>query len=451
MRIHFIAIGGAVMHNMAIALQKMGNVVSGSDDEIFNPAKDNLARYNLLPKNYGWFPEKISNDIDVIILGMHARQNNPELIEAQKLGLKIYSFPEYVYANSVQKKRVVIAGSHGKTTITSMVMHVLKLAGITFDYLVGSSIKGFDTMVKLSADAPLIIIEGDEYLSSPIDPRPKFHWYKPHIAVINGIAWDHINVFPTFTNYMAQFKTFAAQVDKSGALFYFRDDVNVTECIQYAQCSNKQAYQAHEAINHDEKLYLQADHNKVPVQFIGNHNLINVNAAKHVCNSLGINNQQFYQYIATYTGAGRRLELIAENHTTKAFIDFAHAPSKVNATVTAVKEQFSHKKLIAWFELHTYSSLSAEFLHEYKNTMDKADKAIVVYDEHAAQLKNMQPLTDKDLTSAFGKKDLIICREKNSLQNEIRLADTKNTVYLFMSSGSFFGLDIRSEINTKLS
>ncbi|MEM7162905.1 MAG: Mur ligase family protein, partial [Bacteroidota bacterium] len=374
MKIHLIAIGGAAMHNVAIALHQKGYQVSGSDDQIFDPSKSRLEKYGLLPDSFGWNPERITSDIDVIILGMHARLDNPELKKAQDLGLKIYSYPEYIFEQSKKKKRVVIGGSHGKTSTTAMILHVLDYCKIDNDYMVGAQLEGFDCMVKLS-DAPIIILEGDEYLSSPIDRRPKFHWYKPHIAVLTGIAWDHINVFPTFQNYVEQFEIFVKSIESDGLLVYYEDDSEMKKIALESSGLRTIAYAAHDYRIEEGETKLIYNEQIISVHIFGEHNLQNLNAAYNVCRELGVSSADFYEAIQTFKGAARRLETLVDGANYKIFKDFAHSPSKLKATTNAVKNQWPGRRLVACMELHTFSSLTSNFLKEYKGTMGEADKA----------------------------------------------------------------------------
>ncbi|MBU0489578.1 MAG: peptidoglycan synthetase [Bacteroidetes bacterium] len=450
MRVHFIAIGGAIMHNMAIALHKKGYDVSGSDDEIFDPARTRLEGYGLLPEEFGWFPEKINNDLDVIILGMHARSNNPELLRATEMGLKVFSFPEYFYEMSKDKIRVVIGGSHGKTTITSMILHVLKHYGKDFDYLVGAQISGFDTMVKITEEAPILIAEGDEYLSSAIDMRPKFHLYHPHIAVISGIAWDHINVFPDFDMYVDQFRQFIRMLQPGGTLIYCKEDEIVNSIASEALPETERipyGVPAHDIINGKTHLIRNGISNAINV--FGDHNLMNLEAARLVCEKLGISSDEFDAAISSFTGAARRLEHIAGNSTVDVFRDFAHSPSKLKATVDAARKQYPDRKLIAIMELHTFSSLNPAFLAEYKGTMDKADKAVVYFNPHAIEMKKMAPITALEVQAAFGKDDLTVITDSKEIVPLLESEKSANTVFLLMSSGNFDNLDIQS-IGTEL-
>lgn len=445
MRVHFIAIGGAVMHNLAIALVNKGYAVTGSDDEIFEPALSNLKNYGILPDKFGWYPEKITSDLNAVILGMHAKAGNPELDKAVELGLKIYSFPEYIFQQSINKTRIVIAGSHGKTTITSMIMHVLKSQGIDFDYLVGAKIEGFDIMVRLS-DAPFIVIEGDEYLTSALDRRPKFLHYKPKIALISGIAWDHINVFPTFEEYKEQFQFFIQSIENDGYLIFCDDDKTLSEVVKSSNWGGKVIpYNLLDFETKDGKtrIILKGDPPKYyPINFFGKHNLLNLSGAKEICKLLGINESDFYQSIISFKGAANRLQLVAENEHTTIFKDFAHAPSKLKATVEAVNLQFQHRKLIAVMELHTYSSLSKNFLAHYRGSMDQADIPVIFFDPAAIALKKLPPITIEDVFEGFGNKKLKIFTNPLQLQEFILQQNYVNCNLLLMSSGNFGGLEI---------
>ena len=447
MKIHFIAIGGAVMHNMAIALKKKGYTVSGSDDEIFDPARTNLSKYGILPLEDGWFPDRITRDLDAVILGMHAKKGNPELDRAIEFGLKIYSFPEYLYEQSRDKIRVVIAGSHGKTTITSMVMHVLRQAGKVFDYLVGAKIEGFDVMVKLS-DAPIIVIEGDEYLTSALDPRPKFLHYKPHIALISGIAWDHINVFPTWEGYKEQFEMLIGEIRPEGSLVYCNDDEVLAEIVQSAINTNMTparaiSYGLPQYEVRDGTTYLDTGKSKeLPLKVFGKHNLLNLEGARRVCEELGISWENFYRAIATFRGSARRLERMGENGNTAVFKDFAHAPSKLRATVSAVREQYPDRRLVAVMELHTYSSLSKDFLEHYRNTLDPADIPVVFFSRHAIELKGLPPIDEEDVKKGFANPGLEVFTDPSKLEAFLRSLDYSNTNVLIMSSGNFGGIDL---------
>jgi UDP-N-acetylmuramate: L-alanyl-gamma-D-glutamyl-meso-diaminopimelate ligase len=445
MRIHFIAIGGAVMHNLALALHEMGHKVSGSDDEIFEPSAGRLAAAGLLPEKTGWDPERISADIDTVILGMHARKDNPELLRARQLGLEIKSFPEYLYEQTRNKKRVVIGGSHGKTTITSMIMHVLRSLGREFDYMVGSRITGFDTMVSLSESSEIAIFEGDEYLSSAIDPRPKFHLYKADIAVINGISWDHINVFPSFDSYLEQFRIFTDTISQNGKLIYFSDDALVAN-IAWASRKDiiKLPYNVHGYFQ-NKKGFFAATHNRIQkMEVFGEHNMQNLSAARAVCAELGIDDDEFYPAIGSFKGSGKRLELLSRGENTMVYLDFAHAPSKVKATVDAVADRYPGYRVVVSLELHTYSSLNEAFLKNYKNSLDEADLSFVYYNPHALRLKKMDMLDRGMVKQAFGNDMITVIDNSDELFYKLREAAGPDTVYLFMSSGDFNGYDLKT-------
>lgn len=442
MKVHFIAIGGSAMHNLAIALKINGVEVSGSDDEIFEPSRSRLEKYGLLPGQTGWHPESISGDLDFIILGMHAHPDNPELISAQEMGLKIYSYPEFLYEQSKTKKRVVIGGSHGKTTITAMVMHVLKYHRFDFDYLVGSKLRDFEVMVRLSNDAPVMIFEGDEYLSSPLDRRPKFHWYHPQLALITGIAWDHINVFPTFENYLEQFEQFVELMKPGGKIVYNISDPNVKNIVETARENiQKIPYRLPEYKILNGITHLVENNDLIPIKIFGRHNLLNLAGAQLLCKELGLNKQQFLEAIQSFEGAANRLERVYENDKGKLFKDFAHAPSKLKATLSAVREQFPIHHLIACFELHTYSSLNPEFLNQYQHALDEADEAAVYFNPHALKIKRMPVLKPKDIKEAFGREDLLVFDDSGKLENWLAQRPVDGSVFLMMSSGNFNGMD----------
>lgn len=443
--IHFIAIGGAVMHQLALALKRQGNIVTGSDDEINDPARSNLAAAGILPEQYGWFPEKITPKLDAIVLGMHAKANNPELLAAQEQGIPTYSFPQYIYEVSKNKKRVVIAGSHGKTTITSMVMHILKHYGKEFDYLVGAKVAGFDQSVQLS-DAPLIVLEGDEYPASVIEKRPKIFFYHPHISVISGIAWDHINVFPTYDIYFNQFEQYLDGIEKGAPVFYNNEDAEVRRVIQTSGTHLNAVPYNMPAFHYDEdgNAVLETEMGEIKVSVFGRHNLLNMQAAIAVCTELGISKEDCYKAIASFTGAAKRLEKIKETKSLVAYRDFAHAPSKLKATLDAVREAYPDYRLIACFELHTYSSLTEQFLKEYAGSMDAADNAIVYFSHHALQLKGLPELETTQVKSYFNRADLTVIDNKAALEhtvNEILNDKAKPVCLLLMSSGTFDGID----------
>jgi len=444
LRVHFIAIGGSAMHNLAIALHKKGYQVTGSDDEIFEPSKSRIASYGLLPEKFGWDENRITADIDAVILGMHARIDNPELLKAQELGLTIYSYPAYIYEQSKNKTRVVIGGSHGKTSITAMVLHVLEKCNFDFDYMVGAQLEGFDTMVQLT-DAPVIILEGDEYLSSPIDRRPKFHLYKPHIALISGIAWDHINVFPTFENYIEQFDIFINQIEPNGYLTYCENDIVLKKLVtKNTSKIKKEGYST--PANYIEKgiTFLKTEIGNIPLMVFGDHNLQNINGAKLICNQLGVDDADFFRAIATFKGAAKRLELIAKSETTAVYKDFAHSPSKLKATTKAVKQQYPDRKVVACMELHTFSSLNKNFLSEYENAMSDADEAYVYYSEHTLAHKKLEHITPAEVKNAFASDNVEVINDSKQLVNVLENKNWNNSVLLLMSSGNFDGVDLNA-------
>ena len=444
MQVHFIAIGGAAMHNLAIALsRRSGYHVTGSDDKIFDPSRGRLEREGILPEEMGWHPDRIHSELDAVILGMHAREDNPELAKAKELGLKIYSYPEYLYEQSKEKQRVVIGGSHGKTSITAMILHVLQDQEVACDYMVGAQLDGFDCMVKLS-DAPIIILEGDEYLSSPIDRRPKFHLYKPHVAVLSGIAWDHINVFPTFENYVEQFKLFVDTIEEDGHLFYYQGDEHLRQIASSSSGINVQAYDTHEHKIREGITYLIDGGYQHALEIFGQHNLQNLSAALAVCTSLGLSKEQFYESISTFSGAARRLELVKKNEQTVFYKDFAHSPSKLKATTNALKEQYPDRELIACMELHTFSSLNKDFLSEYEGSMAKADRALVYYDPSVVEQKRLAPISAADIEQAFATPNVKAYSDSSEIIEQIREMDWEEKNLLLMTSGNFNGLDIKA-------
>ena len=435
MNIHLIAIGGSAMHNLALALHHKGYKISGSDDAIFSPSKERLLKYNLLPKEMGWFPEKITKNLDAIILGMHARIDNPELIKANELGIPIYSYPEYIFEQSKNKKRVVIGGSHGKTSITAMILHVLQNLNIDCDYMVGAQLEGFDTMVKLTPQAPIIILEGDEYLSSPIDRRPKFHLYQPHIAVLSGIAWDHINVFPTFEMYVDQFRIFKNMVKDT--LIYCSEDEEIDKLAKEESKCKLVPYSTPE---HKIKEGVSSVEGTELLIF-GNHNLQNLNAAKLVCNELEISDTDFYKEISTFKGASNRLELVRKTNTSAVYKDFAHSPSKLKAASSAMKKQFQERKLVACMELHTFSSLNEEFLKQYTGCMDEPDTAIVYFSPEAIAHKKLEPISKEQVHTAFGRENLLVFTNSIELEEYLKSLNWNNKNLLMMSSGTFDGIE----------
>ncbi len=445
MFIHFIAIGGAAMHNLALALHDKGYRITGSDDTIHEPSRSRLAAKGLLPETFGWFPEKITSDLDAIVLGMHAKKDNPELQRALDLGIKIYSYPEFLYEQSKDKTRVVIGGSHGKTTITSMILHVMKYHQKSVDYMVGALIDGFDTMVHLTNDNEFIVLEGDEYLTSPLDLRPKFHVYQPNIALISGIAWDHVNVFPTFENYVKQFKIFIDKIENGGVLVYNETDENVKKITEEStKPIKKYPYNSLPHSVENGKTYLLTDEGKVLLQVFGEHNLQNMAGAKWICQLMGVQENEFYEAISSFGGAGKRLEKLAETSTSVLFKDFAHSPSKVKATTDAVKNQYPHRKLLACLELHTYSSLTPTFLKDYQNTMDAADKAVVFYSPHAVEIKELEPISEQQIKDAFQRVDLMVFTDPEAFRKYIFDQNLKNYSVLMMSSGDYGGMDFEA-------
>ncbi|MDC0870949.1 Mur ligase family protein [Flavobacteriaceae bacterium] len=442
MNIHFIAIGGSAMHNLAIALHNKGYQVTGSDDTIHDPSKSRLEKKGLLPKEFGWFPEKITEELDVIILGMHAKKDNPELLQAQDMGLKIYSYPEFLYEQSKDKTRVVIGGSHGKTTITSMILHVLDYNDMEVDYMVGAQLEGFETMVHLTKENEFMVLEGDEYLSSPIDRRPKFHLYKPNIALLSGIAWDHINVFPTFEGYVNQFRIFTDSLTDGGIMVYNEEDAILKEVVESSNHSIKKyeystpVYQIDDGVT-----YIDTPDGLMPIEIFGDHNLQNLAGAKWVCQHMGIDEEDFYEAIASFKGASKRLEKIAESSETVIYKDFAHSPSKVKATTEAVKKQYAQRDVIACLELHTYSSLNAEFLVEYRGALDKADKAVVFYSPHAVKIKQLDSVSEQQISNAFQRDDLIIFTNPTEFKEFLFSQKLDQSAVVLMSSGNYGGLD----------
>jgi UDP-N-acetylmuramate: L-alanyl-gamma-D-glutamyl-meso-diaminopimelate ligase len=448
MNVHFIAIGGAAMHNLAIALYNKGYNITGSDDTIHDPSKSRLEAKGLLPEAFGWFPEKITKDIDAIVLGMHAKADNPELLKAQELGLKIYSYPEFLYEQSKDKTRVVIGGSHGKTTITSMILHVMHYHDRDVDYMVGAQLEGFDVMVKLTEDNDFIVLEGDEYLSSPIDRRPKFHLYKPNIALLSGIAWDHINVFPTYENYVEQFSIFVDSIVNGGSINYNEEDAEVKRVVEASENTiRKLPYNTPECTVENGVTLLETPEGPLPIEVFGKHNLNNLAGAKWICQHMGIDEDDFYEAISTFKGASKRLEKIAETTTSVAFKDFAHSPSKVEATTKAVKEQYQDRVVVACLELHTYSSLNAEFLKEYKGALDAANVAVVFYSPHAVQIKKLKEVTHEQIANAFERDDLIIYTNPDDFKQFLFSQNFDNKALLLMSSGNYGGLDFE-EVKT---
>ncbi|AYN69019.1 peptidoglycan synthetase [Euzebyella marina] len=443
MQIHFIAIGGSAMHNLALALAHKGYTITGSDDVIYEPSKSRLKKEGLLPKEFGWYPEKIHAELDAVILGMHAKPDNPELLSAQELGLTIYSYPEFLYEQSKNKTRVVIGGSHGKTTITSMILHVLNYHDIEVDFMVGAQLEGFDRMVHLTEHNDFIVLEGDEYLSSPIDRRPKFHLYKPNIALLSGIAWDHINVFPTFENYVEQFQIFVDTIVKGGSITYNSEDDILKKVVEASENPiRKLPYSTPEYEVENGTTLLHTPDGPMPIEVFGQHNLNNLAGAKWICQNMGVDEDDFYEAIATFKGASKRLEKLAESSDSVAFKDFAHSPSKVAATTRAVKEQYPDRRMVACLELHTYSSFNPEFLKEYRGALDAADEAIVFYLPESVAIKKLDPVSPEQIREAFQRSDLRIFTSSSDFHEFILDQNFIDKVLLLMSSGNYGGLDL---------
>lgn len=447
MKVHFIAIGGSAMHNLAIALHRKGYEVTGSDDQIFEPSAGRLAACGLFPEREGWYAEKIHNGLDALILGMHAKADNPELLKARELGLKIFSYPEFLYEQSKDKKRVVIGGSHGKTTITSMILHVLQNCGVDANYMVGAQLEGFDVMVKLDDSTDLIVLEGDEYLSSALDRRPKFHLYKPHVALISGIAWDHVNVFPNYGGYVDQFRLFVETIEPGGTLIYCNDDPEVVRVCEVFDGLTKLPYGLPDYVVRQGQTFTLLGNSEYPINVFGKHNLLNTNGARLVCNQLGISDGQFYDSLKTFKGASKRLERVLERDELVVYKDFAHAPSKVRATTAAVREQHADKIMVACLELHTYSSLSEGFLPLYASSLDGADVALVFFDHHAIKLKRLPDLDEQVVAKAFRKPGVEVFTDTNKLKERLNGLIKPNTCFLMMSSGNFGGIDVKRFFN----
>ena len=444
MRVHFIAIGGSAMHNLAIALKLKGYQVTGSDDSLFEPSKSRLEKHGILPEQIGWFPDKITSDLDAVILGMHAHNDNPEMLKAQELGLKIYSYPEFLYEQSKDKTRVVIGGSHGKTTITSMILHVLHYHGREEDYMVGAQLDGFDVMVRSTEDSDFMIMEGDEYLSSPLDRRSKFLLYQPNIALLSGIAWDHINVFPTFENYLEQFEKFVDSITNGGIIVYNTEDMNVMRIVLKSQNPiRKIPYKTPAHFIENGITYLETIDGPIPLEIFGKHNLSNLEGARHICNHLGIMDEEFYEAIQTFKGASKRLELVKRENNYVVYKDYAHSPSKVSSTTAAVKEQYNDKQLLACLELHTYSSLNPEFLEQYKDALKQADEKIVYYSEEALKIKRREPIAPEFIKKAFNDESIKVFTNPEELKEYLLNVSKDNKVFLMMSSGNYGGLDLK--------
>jgi len=437
MKIHLIAIGGSAMHNIALALHHKGFDVTGSDDAIFSPSKERLEKYNLLPKEIGWFPSKINSNLDAVILGMHAKEDNPEIAKAKQLNIPIFSYPEYIYKQSINKTRIVIGGSHGKTSISAMIIHVMKNLDINCDYMIGAQLEGFDTMVKLSHDSDIIILEGDEYLSSAIDKRPKFHLYHPHIAVLSGIAWDHINVFPTFDTYIDQFRIFKNMVRNT--LIYYSEDTELNKLVkEHSRCKLIPYSTPNYTIDNGITTLKGAK-----LLIFGKHNLQNLNAARLVCREIGISDKKFYNEIASFKGASKRLELIQRNDHSVIYKDFAHSPSKLKATSSAMKNQFPNRKLVACMELHTFSSLNKRFLQQYRRSMNEPDTAIIYFNPQAIAHKKLKAITKEQVYKAFDRHDLIVFDDSKRLEKHLKSMNWKDQNLLMMSSGNFNNINLQ--------
>ncbi len=446
-RVHFIAIGGAAMHNLALALSKKKDYeITGSDDEIFEPSYSRLKDKGLLPEKMGWFPERIHSNLNAVILGMHAREDNPELLKAKELGIKIYSFPEYLYQQTRSKTRIVVGGSHGKTTTTAMILYVLKKLKMKTDYMVGAQIEGFENMVSLSYEARIAVFEGDEYLTSPIDKRPKFHVYKPHIGILTGIAWDHINVFPTFEFYIEQFQKFVELMELQGRLIYFDGDENLKKIAEKSEITRRDivsfAYNTPKYEIRNGITYVKTRKGDVALKIFGEHNLQNMEAARLACKQVGVLDDNFYDAIADFTGASNRLQKIVETSSAVAFKDFAHSPSKLKATVEAVKKQYPDRNLVACMELHTFSSLTEEFLPQYEDSMKKADVALVYYNPEVIEHKKLKSISPKDVQNAFGGNNIQVFTDRELLEKTLKSMNYENSTLLFMSSGNFSGINI---------
>lgn len=453
MRVHFIAIGGAVMHNLALALQSKGYVVSGSDDEFFEPSKSRLAAHGLLPDEAGWHPERITTELDAVILGMHATEDNPELVRARQLGLKIYSFPDYLYEQTAHERRIVVGGSHGKTTTTAMIMYVLRHCGIEFDYMVGAQVEGFDTMVGLSNTAKIAVFEGDEYLTSPLDRTSKFLHYHPDVAIITGIAWDHVNVFPTFPGYVDQFRKFAHSIMPGGSLIYCAADDNLCHIAseKFEQGVKTLPYKGFAwCVNADQTVSATICGHDIHVGVFGDHNMQNMQAAYLACREVGVSDSQFAEAISTFGGAARRLQEFCHADAdgpmrgAVAYLDFAHSPSKLRATINAVRSRYPDKEVVACMELHTFSSLTKDFLPQYAGTMDRADRAIVYFNPEVIEHKRLDLFSASDVAQAFHHPNLDVLTRSADVESELRSLDLSGKVLLLMTSGNFGGLDLKS-------
>ncbi len=441
MNVHFIAIGGSAMHNLAIALSRKNYNVSGSDDEIFEPSATRLKKQGIFPSQIGWNTDSIHDGLDAIIVGMHAREDNPELLKARLMGIPVYSYPEYLYEQSKDKIRVVIGGSHGKTSITAMILHAISMVGLDVDYMVGAQLEGYDCMVKLSDTAKIMILEGDEYLSSPIDRRPKFHLYHPSIALISGIAWDHINVFPTFENYVSQFDVFCQKIEKSGVLIYNQEDDVVKQLgTKYSNKLNSIAYSTPNYSTNINGTEIEFEGKKYVFQIFGAHNMQNLMGAMEICKQIGVTNDEFLSALQSFKGAGKRLQKVAEKNGFVMFKDFAHSPSKLKATTSAVKEQFKEKQVVACMELHTFSSLNKEFLPLYHGAMKHADRAIVYFNPDVVKHKRLPAISVEEVKIAFGD-NVEVYNLTEEVLHIVKNINVNDSILLMMSSGNFDGVD----------
>ncbi|NPA43017.1 MAG: peptidoglycan synthetase [Chlorobi bacterium] len=442
-KVHFIAIGGSAMHNLALTLHDAGVEVTGSDDVIYDPSKTRLADAGILPPRFGWFPEKITPDLDAVIVGMHARSDNPELLRAKELGIPLYSYPEFLYRHAKDKTRLVVAGSHGKTTVTAMVIHVMTRAGLDTDFMVGSQLRGFQRMIRLTPDAPYMVIEGDEYPTSPLDPRPKFLHYKPHHTVITGIALDHINKFDTFDKYLEQFAAYVRTIEPGGTLVYFEEDPHLPKLATLRDDIRKIPYRTPSYEIIDGIYYLITPYGRVPMKIFGRHNMQNAEGARLLLQAIGVDDRTFYDHIRTFEGAGMRLETLYDDGNTVIIRDFAHAPSKVKASVEAVRERYPDKKLTAVLELHTYSSLNKKFIPHYKGTLEPADEAVVFYSPEAVKIKRLDPIEPEFIRQAFGRPDLKVFTDDREFKRYMENLPKDNNVLLLMSSGHLGGIEVR--------
>lgn len=439
MKIHFIALGGSAMHNLALALHHKGYQISGSDDAIYEPSKSRLAQAGLLPQHLGWYPDRITNHLDGVVLGMHAKSDNPELLKAQELELPIYSYPEFLFEATKDKTRVVIGGSHGKTTITAMILHVMKYWQREVDFMVGAQLDGYDVMVQLTDENEFVVLEGDEYLSSPIDMRPKFHWYQPNMALISGIAWDHVNVFPTVEDYNQQFEIFIKTLTPGGVLVYNNEDEILRDIVE--KCDHpirKIPYSTMDHFIDSGVTFLDTSEGPLPLKIFGQHNISNLSGAMQICQHMGIEPIDFLEAMASFSGASKRLQTLVNKPERKVFRDFAHAPSKVLATVEAVKTQFSDQPLLACLELHTFSSLDSTFVIQYRSTLDAADAAVVFYDREAVVAKGKKLPSPESIIDAFQHKNIQVVTDRDQLKSFLLQQPTG--VLLLMSSGHFGGI-----------